>query len=58
MITLNDIATNRVDYNGYIVYSVDTSGYVSQAREFNEATNSLVATRLYGYLLPAVLVAK
>ena len=58
MITLNDIITNRVDYNGYFVYSFDTNGYVSQAREFNGATNALVATRLYGYLLPAVLVAK
>ena len=58
MITLNDMTTNRVEYNGYFVYSFDTNGYVTQAREFNGATNAVVATRLYGYLLPAVLVAR
>ncbi len=58
MITLNDIATNRVERAGYFFYSFDTNGYVTQAREFNGATNALIATRLYGYLVPAVLVAK
>ncbi len=57
-LTLTDFITGQVEYKSFFTYVFNTTGYVTQAREFSGATNALVATRLYGYLLPAVLVAK
>lgn len=57
-ITLTDFITGQIEYNAYFTYVFNTTGYVTQAREFSGPNNALVATRLYGYLLPAVIVAK